>query len=342
MSDTLFFPTGLADLVALVMIVALMAYVLTGGADFGGGVWDLLASGPRKEAQRDHIAKSLAPIWEANHVWLILVVVVLFTGFPAAFAAISTVLHIPLTVMLVGIVLRGSAFVFRSYGAHTAVQRHRWGATFATASIITPIFLGIIVGAIATGAVGDASRLDAGRSFREVFVDPWLGAFPVVIGVFTLVLFAFLAAVYLAYNAPDAGLKEDFRKRALVSAGAVGVVAATALVLAMQKHDVLAGSVLNAPLQVVTGAAAITAIVSLWRRNYRVARIAAAAQVIGILAGWAISQYPFVVMGRFTIAQAAAPRATLVLLLGALTLGAIVLIPALRYLYRLFAKPAKA
>ena len=139
MSDTAFAAVGLPDVVAALMLVALTAYVLTGGADFGGGVWDLLASGPRKEAQRDHIATSLAPIWEANHVWLIVVVVMLFTGFPAAFSALSIVLHIPLTIMLIGIVLRGSAFVFRSYGARTKVQRHRWGAAFAVASIITPI-----------------------------------------------------------------------------------------------------------------------------------------------------------------------------------------------------------
>src|SRR5689334_4940258 len=122
------------------MVAALCAYVITGGADFGGGVWDLLASGPRREEQRALISRSLAPIWEANHVWLIVVVVMVFTAFPAAFSTIAIVLHIPLTLMLVGIVARGSAFVFRSYGAANDSARHRWGAVFAIASTVTPVF----------------------------------------------------------------------------------------------------------------------------------------------------------------------------------------------------------
>src|SRR5213079_2749803 len=130
---------GMPEIVAGIMVLALNAYVLMGGADFGGGVWDLLAIGPRREAQRALISDSLAPIWEANHVWLIVVVVMLFTGFPAAFGTLGTVLHIPISLMLIGIVLRGSAFVFRSYGAATETARYRWGATFAAASIVTPL-----------------------------------------------------------------------------------------------------------------------------------------------------------------------------------------------------------
>ena len=135
---------GLPEIVAGLMLVALTGYALTGGADFGGGVWDLLARGPRREQQRAHIAASLAPIWEANHVWLIIVIVLLFTAFPTAFQAIMIVLHIPLTIVLVGIVLRGSAFVFRAYGARTSAARQRWGATFAIASIVTPTILGAV------------------------------------------------------------------------------------------------------------------------------------------------------------------------------------------------------
>jgi cytochrome d ubiquinol oxidase subunit II len=316
--------------------------VLTGGADFGGGVWDLLATGPRKEAQRDHIATSLAPIWEANHVWLIIVVVMLFTAFPAAFSAVSVVLHIPLTVMLIGIVLRGTAFVFRSYGAHTEVQRHRWGIVFSIASVVTPVFLGIVVGALATGAVGAASRLtgqpDIG--FRQVFIGPWLAPFPMVIGALALVLFAYLAAVYLAFNAPTDELRNDFRARALIAAGAAFVIAVAALMVAIhQGHGDVVRGVLTAPVQLLTAAAGITALVSLWNRRYRVARIAAGAQVVGILIGWAAAQYPSIVPGRFTIADAAAPRETLRLLLIGLVAGMMLLIPALRYLYRLFLRP---
>src|SRR6185436_7011271 len=116
---------GLPEIVAGIMMLVLNAYVLMGGADFGGGVWDLLATGPRRERQRNLIASSIAPIWEANHVWLIVVVVMLFTAFPVAFSAFSTVLHIPLSLILIGIVMRGSAFVFRSYGSKHHTTRHR-------------------------------------------------------------------------------------------------------------------------------------------------------------------------------------------------------------------------
>ena len=215
------------EVVAALMVVALNAYVLTGGADFGGGVWDLAASGERREAQRAHVAESLAPIWEANHVWLIVVVVMLFTGFPAGFSTIAIVLHIPLTAMLVGIVLRGSGFIFRSYGSATEGARRRWGAVFAAASIITPLFLGLIIGALVSGTVGQASLhiADPRASFSDIYLTPWASPFPIAIGVVALAMFAYLAAVYLAWNAPTPQLSDDFRRRALTAAAVVFVLA---------------------------------------------------------------------------------------------------------------------
>src|SRR5436853_3282711 len=144
---------SLEVLLAGAMLVSLTFYVLMGGADYGGGVWDLLAWGPRTRQQRELIAQALGPVWEANHVWLILVIVILFTGFPPAFAAIATALHIPLTLMLIGIVLRGSAFTFRSYDRREDNVQRRWGRIFAIASLITPILLGLVVGAIASGEI---------------------------------------------------------------------------------------------------------------------------------------------------------------------------------------------
>src|SRR5688572_5170487 len=131
----------LAALLAGAVMVSLNAYVLLGGADFGGGVWDLLAGGPRWKRQRALIAGAIGPIWEANHVWLILVVVLLFSCFPAAFTRMSVTLHIPLTLMLIGIVLRGSAFTFRSYDSQQDDVQRRWGAIFAGASTVTPVLL---------------------------------------------------------------------------------------------------------------------------------------------------------------------------------------------------------
>jgi cytochrome bd ubiquinol oxidase subunit II len=259
---------GLPEVVAGLMMLALNAYALTGGADFGGGVWDMLARGPRREQQRAHIAASLAPIWEANHVWLIVVVVMLFTGFPSAFATLGTVLHIPLTIMLVGIVLRGAAFVFRSYGSASIVQRHRWGATFAVASTVTPVVLGMIVGALASGAVGRA-RPGAG-SFVDTYVLSWAGLFPFVVGLFALALFAFLAAVYLAYGARDAALQDDFRGKALGAAILVFGLAATALAVGVLEAPAVAGAVagsrMSIPLQLLTGVAALMAIIALRKR----------------------------------------------------------------------------
>src|SRR5437868_5372604 len=141
------------------MAVALTFYALLGGADYGGGIWDLFARGPRKRQQRELIADAIGPIWEANHVWLILVVVILFTGFPPAYAAVATALNVPLTVMLICLVLRGSAFAFQSHEAREDAARSTWGRVFAVASLVTPLLLGITLGAIASGRI----RIAGGR-----------------------------------------------------------------------------------------------------------------------------------------------------------------------------------
>src|SRR5436189_596280 len=164
-------------IVAFFILASLIVYALMGGADFGGGIWNLLAFGPRAKRQREAIAEAIGPIWEANHVWLILVIVVLFTGFPPVFAAISTGLHIPITLLLIGIVLRGSSFVFRAYGRETGSARRNWGRVFAVSSLITPIWLGVIVGALASGRV-----LVAPGSAWDNFVRPWLAPFPFAVG----------------------------------------------------------------------------------------------------------------------------------------------------------------
>jgi cytochrome d ubiquinol oxidase subunit II len=343
MSDLYSF--GLPEVIAGLIIVALCAYAITGGADFGGGVWDLLASGPRRDEQREHISRSLAPIWEANHVWLIVVVVTLFTAFPAAFGMISIWLHVPLVMVLLGIVARGSAFVFRSYGAPTEAERRRWGLVFSIASTSTPIFLGICVGAIASGRVGWASRAATTSSASALYIFAWLSSgFALAVGFFALALFAFLAAVYLAYGA-SGRLQEDFRRRALAAAWVVFLMAVLSLAVSYFDDAHISTGITRTPLgigvQALTGTFAVTAIWALWRRRYGIARIAAAAQTISIIWGWALAQFPWIVPSEVRIKDAAAPRETLYLLLAGLILGAAILIPALRYLYRLFATPAE-
>lgn len=340
-----FGPIGLPEVLALTIAVALNAYCVTGGADFGGGVWDLLASGPRRDAQRALISREIGPIWEANHVWLIFVIVILFTAFPSAFAALGIILHIPLTLVLIGIVLRGTAFVIRRYGVRDDVSRRRWGLVFAITSTVTPIMLGVGVGAIVSGAVGRAAELRATAnpllSFAAVYVMPWLSAFPLTIGVLALGSFAFLAAVYLAYAADTDDLREDFRRRALASALALAVFAIAGLLISQFGAEHVAGTLI-APstigFQTATVLAAVTAIWALLRRRWGLARVAAATQVSLILWGWVIVQYPFLVPPSMTVRDAAAPRATLELLLLAVVAGGILVVPSLLYLFRTFSR----
>ncbi|HXE60198.1 MAG TPA: cytochrome d ubiquinol oxidase subunit II [Gemmatimonadaceae bacterium] len=334
----------MATAVALIALVALNAYVLLAGADFGGGVWDFFATGPRRAEQRVLIAEAIGPIWEANHVWLILVVVLLFTCFPAVFSGLAIALHIPLTLMLVGIVLRGSAFAFRSYGSSDDAPQRRWGRVFAIASVLTPLVLGICIGAIASGRVGDMlDRLPqrgATESFVSLYVTPWLSPFTVAVGALALALFAFLAATYLTVEAENAELREDFRRRALWAAAAVFVTAFLALILAWSHAPRMSAGLIASqwalPLHILTGIVAIVAIVALWVRRWHLARVAAAAQVSLILWGWAAAQAPYLVPPTLSVGNSAAPRSTLQLFLVVLALGALVLFPSLTYLFRLF------
>lgn len=348
---------GLPELAAGVMACALNAYVLMGGADFGGGLWDLLARGPRRDAQRALVAEAIGPIWEANHVWLILVVVLLFTCFPPAFAQVATVLHVPLTLMLVGVVLRGSAFVFRAYapaGAAGGAAGRRWGRVFAVASLVTPLLLGVCLGALASGAVG---RVDVLRgSFAERFVRPWAAPFPWAVGALALALFAFLAAVYLtveaddraaggppADGAPARALAGDFRVRAVAAAAAVLACAAVALALAPADgtagggvRRVLTGGGWAVALQLLTAGCAVGAVTALVGRRWRLARFAAQGQASCIVWGWAWAQFPAVVPPAGTAAALAAPPRTLALSLGTLAAGTLVLLPSFVYLFRVF------
>lgn len=316
--------------IAACMILALTLYALSAGADFGGGVWDLLASGKRKMDQKKVIADAIGPIWESNHVWLIFMIVILFTGFPAAFASIALVLHVPLLFVLIGIVFRGAAFVFRAY-ASSAAMAQRWGRVFAIASTLTPISLGIVMGGICSG---NANLQDPN------FIGSWLHPFGFSVGLFALALFAFLAAVYLTRETNDRDLQHDFRKRALIAAFALGPCAVLVYVLAKNgapyiwKH--LSFSWWTWPLQILTAIAAVSTIVALWKQNYRLAVFTARMQVTLILWGWAFAQFPYLFVPHWTINNSAAPQLTLELLLIAVIVGAAVLVPSFYFLMRVF------
>lgn len=326
----------LSDLVGFVMLVSLILYALGGGADFGGGVWNLFASGLRAQRQRELIANAIGPIWEANHVWLVLVVVLLFVAFPPAFAAIGIALHIPLTAMLFGIVLRGSAFVFRNYDTNLET-RHRWNRLFSIGSTIAPLMLGVCVGAVASGTL--RVDPDTGRVYTN-FISQWLQPFPFAIGLWTLALFAFLAAVYLTNETDDPALQEDFRRRALIAGGVVAAMALASFLLAKQGAPLICAGLSKAwwsiPFHAWTGAVSVGSMAAVWLRRYRLARPLAMLQIVLILCGWGFSQFPCIVEPNLTFANASAPDSVLRVLLGALAMGALLLFPSLFYLYRVF------
>lgn len=324
--------------IAGVMLLALILYLLTGGADFGGGLWDLFAIGPRKKEQRLLIADAIAPIWEANHVWLIVVIVLLFVCFPSAYAVISTAFHIPLTLMLVGIVLRGTSFIFRSYNKNSPKTQKRWGLLFAISSIITPVMLGVVIGGISAGQVhiDPATKLVSTNFFSE-----WLRPFPFAVGFFTLALCAYLSALYLTLEAsPHVLLQQDFRFRALIAGITSLVIAAIALALSNNQAPEIYQGIIHAPwspgLPIIAGILGMSGLVCLFLRLDFAATTIGMAQTVVFMLGFGAAMFPYIIVPDLTILQAAAPESILKPVLIALGVGAVVLVPAFSYLYYVF------
>jgi cytochrome d ubiquinol oxidase subunit II len=328
----------LAEAVLGAAFAGLVAYALFGGADFGGGVWDLLAGGSeRGRRARERVERSIGPVWEANHVWLIFVLVVLWTGFSAAFAAAVTTLYIPLTLAAFGIIGRGAAFAYRK-SVDTLAMRRFFGAVFAVSSLLTPFFLGTVVGAVASG------RVPPGIGEGDI-ISSWTNPTSFLGGTLAVLTCAYLAAVFLCGDArrdDEHELAEAFRLRAIVSAGVTGAVGLTGIAVlradAPLLFDGLTGRGL--PVVAVSIVAGSTALVLLLTRRYTAARLASALAVAAILVGWAVSQYPYLLPPARTVDQAASGRATMLALLIALSVGAVILVPALAYLYALFQRPS--
>jgi len=322
---------SVADWCAAVMFAAITLYALLAGADFGAGVWDLLAGGDeRGREQRGLIEASIGPVWEANHVWLIAVLVVLWTAFPPVFAAIMSTLYVPLTLAAVGIILRGAAFAFRKASDELAWQR-LFGATFAASSVLTPFMLGAVVGGVASGRVppGDA----AGNVMQS-----WLNPTSILGGVMAVVVCAFLAAAYLTRDADRRGradLTRAFRDRALASGALAGAVAiAGVFVLHADAPDLFHGLThRGAALIAASAVAGVATLVLLVRGAFVIARVAAALAVVAVLFGWAAAQYPYMLERSVKIADAAGARPTLVAMLSVLAAGAVVLVPLLVWLF---------
>ncbi|HYU83566.1 MAG TPA: cytochrome d ubiquinol oxidase subunit II [Kribbellaceae bacterium] len=338
-----------------VMWIGLTLYLLLGGADFGAGIWDLVAGGPeRGRRQRDLIAHTIGPVWEANHVWLIFVIVLWWTGFPPVFAAVSSTLYVPFTLVALGIIGRGSAFVFRKASVRVEHQR-LFGAVFALSSLLTPFFLGVSAGAVAGG------RVPPGLATGDL-VTSWLNPTSLACGVLTVCLTAYLAAVYLTREAErqagageradvdgaagrvvQSGLAETFRRRGLGAGVVTGAVAVATLFVVRADTPDLADRLLSGRglvLVLVSVVAGAVSLVLLALRRYLVVRGTAALAVTALLWGWGAAQYPEMLPG-LTAADAAAQHAVLAASLGALGAGALLLVPSMLWMFRIFQRPAE-
>lgn len=320
----------LADLCAILLALGLTAYVVLAGADFGTGIWDLTA---RDDALRARIKHSMAPVWEANHVWLIFVLVVLWTAFPRAFGSVASTLAIPLFAAAIGIILRGAAFALRGQAASMFEQRSL-GAVFALSSLLVPFFLGTVVGGIASG------RVPVGNAAGDELTS-WANETGILVGLLAIVTGAHVAAVFLGADARRAGqleLVDALRARALGSGLVAGVLAlAGLLVVRSDAPELWDGLSSGAGLACVlaSAAAGLGTLALEWRSRFEPARYAVAVAVGAIVAGWAVAQQPYLLPPELTVSEAAAPDATLAALLGCSAVGALILIPALTWLFRL-------
>jgi cytochrome bd ubiquinol oxidase subunit II len=323
----------LDELPLIFVLIGLALYTVLGGADFGAGMWELTAGrGSGAERIRDHAHDSMAPVWEANHVWLIFVLTVMWTAYPTAFGSIASTLSIPLFIAAIGITLRGATYALRS-GTTGRRELRRIDTIFAASSILTPFALGTVVGSIAS------RRVPVGNAAGDLLTS-WLNPISILIGVLAVASAAYLAGVFLAADAVrigDADLARRCRARALLAGCAAGLVAIAGIVVLRSDapplyHGLVGGA--GRPALIVSVVAGVLAVALVWRCRFGLARYTAALAVAAIIAGWAAAQQPVLLPG-LTIAQAAAPRDTLVVVVAAVLIGAVILFPSLALLFSL-------
>jgi cytochrome bd ubiquinol oxidase subunit II len=319
---------SLAEVPLLLILVGLAAYIVLAGADFGAGFWELTARGAGGGRLREHCHRAMAPVWEANHVWLVFVLVVCWTAYPEAFGSIFSTLAVPLLLAAIGIILRGAGYVVRS------VTDSRWGSTlFAVSSILTPFALGTAIGGIASG------RVPVGNAEGELIAS-WLNATSLLIGTLAVAFSAYLAATYLAGDAARIGsaeLARAFRSRAFGAGLVAGALALGGLgVLAADAEDLFEGLTEGAGLGAVAVSAwaGLTTLALVFRARFEPARYTAAVAVAAIVAGWGIAQSPEILPG-LTIEEAAADRSTLIATLVGVAIGTVILAPSLGLLFGL-------
>jgi cytochrome d ubiquinol oxidase subunit II len=322
-----------AEAVAALLWLALTAYAVLAGADFGGGVWDLLARGPRAAEQRRAVTDAMGPVWEANHVWLIFMITGLFTAFPTAFGVLGLALYLPFTLALIGIVLRGAAFAFRAHGAEVLGGSPAWGVTFGVASLVAPFFLGVSAAAVTSGSIHTAGgQLQPGSEVA------WATPYGLLVGAFAVAICAYLAATYLMVETEGTALREDFRRRAIGAGVVSGVLGLAGLVLAPALAPSLAHAVFGRglPLMVIAVLNGPVALLAVWRSRPTIARVAVAAQVVFVLWALAVGQWPYLIPPDLTIQAAAAPASTLTAQLVVISVGMLFLVPSLWLLFWVF------
>jgi cytochrome d ubiquinol oxidase subunit II len=322
-------------LLATVMVACLVLYVLLGGADYGAGFWDLLSRGPLKEEQKKLIASAIRPIWEANHVWLILIFVLLFAGYPRAFGVIMISLYIPILLMLLGIVLRGSSFVFRAYSTVDSRMQRTCAYIFSTSSSFTPIFAGIVLASLSDGHlhVAHDESLDG-------YVLNWLNPFSLCAGLFTLALFAYLSATYLTVEAPTQELRDVFRRRAFAAGVITACFAAGSFGLTGWYAQGLRTSLLHHGLALSAEVAAVASLIAgelaIYKDRVRHARWIVAIFAASIVTGWASAQYPYISRPDMTIFNSVLSENIVQDVFFASITGALLLFPSLALLLYIF------
>jgi cytochrome bd ubiquinol oxidase subunit II len=316
---------------AIVLFVGILAYAVFGGADFGAGFWDLVAGGTeRGQEPRAVIDHSIAPVWEANHVWLIFCFVVLWTCFPEAYASITLTLFVPLTIAALGIVLRGSSFAFRKAVFRTSSRRN-FGAAFAISSVLVPYCFGAVVGGIASG------RVPAGGKAGDP-VTSWINPTSILGGVMAVTIAAYLASVYLVWDArrlSDPEMVEYFRRRAVGSAVVAGVVAfAGIFVLRSDARYLFDGLTSRGlPLIIISAIAGVGSLALLLRRSQRGARLLSIGAVASVVVAWGVAQWDYLLPQSLTVSQAAAPSGTIGAVLVATALAVLLIGPGFVALY---------
>jgi cytochrome d ubiquinol oxidase subunit II len=323
----------LAEAPLVLILIGLSAYAVLAGADFGAGFWQLLGGGgERGKALREHAHHAVGPVWEANHVWLIFVLVVCWTAYPTAFGSIASTLSVPLLIAGIGIILRGTAYALRS-GAGSSREQRRIELVTALSSILTPFALGAVIGGIAS------DRVPVGNAAGDLFTS-WINPTSLILGVIAVATAAFLAAVYLAADAVRirrSDLEFAYRARALVMSVVAGAAALAGLaVVHDDAHRIWDGLTSGAGLiaVIVSALSGVATIAFVWNKRYEPARMTAATAVAAIIAGWGLAQRPQLLPG-LTIEQAAAGRPVIIATLIGLGLGALLLVPSLALLYTL-------